>query len=1274
MSRRGHVIKPRLNTDVDLQHGGSPVTGKDNSVNELSDQYLKMSPHLEHRSSTELRHFREVSGLEIIEGVAAVGELLLHCTTLRSYASHSSLLLPIANLVQWTYVVFLVAISITSARQASPSNRLLKQHRMFLYVFNCVVSVLLFRSVLIHQPSRRYLMLRIFDLVLITLLVLIMIGSSNEAQELQLHEESLKDWGPPREPFASFFSLATFMWVDPIIWRGYRKILEISDVWDLPAADKANRVLAGFRQAPKSTKMAVHLLVYHRQELLVQGLWAVCSAVFTFAPTLLIKLLLEFLEDPSASSASAAWLYVVLLFISGFLKAIAEGQASWLGKKVAIHLRAIVVGEIFSKALKRKFTTNAGPAEKSKSVGAEDRNGNATSPVEIDGEKKQATNGNVTNLMAVDSFKIANVTSLLHLLWASVPVELIIGITMLYSILGYASIAGLAIMVVLIPIKIIIARGFSKVQARIMTATDSRIQMTSELLQSIRIIKYLAYEDRFLYDVQDKRTTELRELRHRFTLWTLAVTVYSTTPILITFFSFLIYTVVEQKTLRPSVAFPALSLFALLRIPLDKLAETLASVQEAMVSVDRVEAYLNESETDKYRQLHQHGRHGGASLMGLLNATFTWVEGDAKAFCMSGVTVSFVLDGLNVIIGPTGSGKTSLLLALIGEMNLIEGSINYPGDPYPKAPVPGPLLFTESVAYCAQQAWLVNDSIEQNILFGSSWDPERYSAVVAACALKTDLEVLPAGDNTMIGEKGIKLSGGQKQRVALARAVYSKARYVLLDDCLSAVDSHTAEWIIDHCLTGDLMRNRTCVLITHNVALSMHRAKHVVMLDNGKVIAQGSADSISSSNILRDQPINSDSSADSQSSSYTGPHSTGEAPSTVPSVGESTQQADLQGNETEHIHNVEDIGPVPTLPEPPGLEVKATGAIKWKHFRLYFTAFGRWYYWLAMTFMFFANQFSSLSIDLWIREWANSYHAEKITTAKVLSPPVSRMNDLFLLKSNNLPVDFISPKSTWQTLYSTSTNKVDTRYYLSIYAILATVFLIIKAFRMGLLFRGSLSASRDLHSRLLASITRASFRFYDATPFGQMVNRFSRDIEIIDQELAPVLLGFQHAAFSALTIWILISVATPLFIIPGIFVALIYFVIGKLYINSSRDLKRIESLQRSPLYQQLDETLAGIATIRAYGHEHRFFQEALARLDNHSRAFLYLWATNAWLAFRVDVTSALISFLAGAFVLTSAGKISPGTAGLSLTYAITFTEHVLWLVRLYAVNEQNMNS
>lgn len=1269
MSRREYEDSPRIDSDVGGKHYDPPDSEHGGINNFMSCQHPETSSCMKHESTMAVGYSRGVSGLEVIEGIAVVAELILSGVALHPHVSHINLA-SIAILIQWTYVLFLVTVSLASAKWVSPSHRLLKQHRAVLYAFSWIISVLLLRSVLIHPQSRRSLTLQIFDWFLISLLLLLSIGSSNKAQESQLYSEN-----QPREPVASLFSLATFMWVDPIIWKGYRKVLEAWDVWDLPPAGKAARVLVKFRRSRKYTRLAVHLLIHHSQDLLVQGLWAICSAVFTFAPTLLIKLLLEYLEASSTSSASTAWLYVTLLFVSSFLKAVAEGQASWLGKKVAIHLRAIVVGEIFSKTLKRKFTTNAMSIEKEKGGEVKDDKHPATSNVDGNGKNQQATTGNVTNLMAVDSVKIANATSFLHLLWASVPAELVIGIALLYNILGYASIAGLAIMVVLMPIKIIIARSFSKVQARIMRATDARIQTTNELFQNIRTIKYLAYEDRFIYDVHKKRSTELQELRYRFILWTLAVTVYNTTPVLITFFTFLIYTVVEHRDLRPSVAFPALSLFALLRIPLDKLAETLASVQEALVSVNRVQSYLDEDETDKYRQIAESGMDNGAKMMGFQDASFTWVEGDPGAFCMRGVNTSFVPDGLNIIIGPTGSGKTSLMLALIGEMDLLGGKIDLPKDVRPKTPVHGSLRITKSVAYCAQRAWLVNDSIKQNILFGSYWDPERYKAVVAACALKPDLQLLPAGDNTRIGDKGIKLSGGQKQRVALARAVYSKARYVLLDDSLSAVDSHTGQWIVDHCITGVLMRNRTCILITHNVALTMRHARQVVVLSDGKVVAQGSPDAITSSGILHDQHVQSGLTVGSQPSTSDGSYSTAKTPPSVHEVEEVGHNTAWEGNETEHVHSVEDMEAVSTVTEHPGLESKATGAITWDLFRLYFTASGRWYYWLAMSLMFFANQLSSLSIDLWIREWSNSYQGEKVTTADMSQGFLdSRRKDLTLLTQDRFSVDSMSQKSAWYNLYSIVTTRVDTRYYLGIYAILATIFMVIKAIRMGLLFRGSLSASRNLHNQLLASITRASFHFYDATPFGQMVNRFSRDVEVVDQELAPVMLGFQHAAFSALTIWILISVATPLFIVPGIFVALSYFLIGKLYINSSRDLKRIESLQRSPLYQQLDEMLAGIVTIRAYGHETRFLQDATALLDNHSRAFLYLWATNAWLALRIDVASALISFLAGAFVVMRAGKINPGTAGLSLTYAITFTEHVLWLVRLYAVNEQNMNS
>ena len=1226
----------------------------------------------EYGVTLKLDRRKRTSCLNIAESLTAVGELALNVVALHFHAWRSNTP-AIAMILQWTYVIFLLIVSVVSVTQSSLHRRL-KQHRALIYGVSWITSALLVRSFVIQGRPQRQLALQILDLCFASLLLLLSLFSDNETGDARLKNEYSS-----REPSASLFSLATFTWVDPIILQGYRKNYEIADVWDLPIEDKAALVLARSRRSQRYSRFAAHLLALHGPDLFLQGLWAACSAIFTFAPTLLLKLLLQYLEDPLTSSARATWLYVVLIFVSGLFKAITDGQASWLGTKIAIHLRAIVVGEIFAKSLRRQAidASRVDSLEKPKDDLAKSNVNTSQTINEKEREKKYASLGNITNLMAVDSVKVANITSYLHLLWASVPTELIIGITLLYNILGYASIAGLAIMIILIPIKVVVARGFSQVQHKIMSATDARILTTSELLQSIRIIKYLVYEGRVSYDIQEKRSIELKSLRHRFILWTLAVTLYNTTPVLITFFSFLIYTVVDHRTLKPSIAFPALTLFALLRIPLDRLADTLANVQEAVVSARRVEAYLSEGETDKYKQYHVAQTYSTSDSIEFRDADITWTTGDEKAFAMTAIDLSFASNTLNVIIGPTGSGKTTLILALIAELNLVRGQINYPGNVGPNVSKLDIRESRKGVAYCSQRAWLTNDSIKQNILFGSHWDSGRYSAVLSACALDTDLQILPVGDETLVGEKGIKLSGGQKQRISLARALYSKAHHVLLDDCLSAVDSHTGQWILNHCITGDLMRDRTCILVTHNVAMSMPHAKYVTVLDQGKVIGQGTPDAVASMDVLPRQessPSNPNDYPKSTQSSEQQSASTGGNFSSGSIIRRAFQNDDDELQDTEGPQEAQDLEPLPksiTSTEP---ERKATGAIKWNNFRLYFSASGKWYYWLTMILMFFANQFSALSIDLWIRQWANASHGKEIVKMELsIQDRLSMDRDLLVLDSGDLGVHSSLSKSYWSTLVQTN-GKVNPGYYLTIYALLAVAFMVIKAMRMALLFYGSLTASQNLHDQLLSSITRASFQFYDATPFGQMINRFSRDTEVIDQELAPVLLGFQHAAFSALTIWIVISIITPLFILPSILVVVLYFVIGKSYINSSRDLKRIESLQRSPLYQQLEEILAGNVTIRAYGHERRFFQEALARLDAHSRAFLYLWATNAWFAFRVDITSALISFLAAAFVVTSAGKISVGAAGLSLTFALTFTEHIMWLIRLYAVNEQNMNS
>ncbi|MBE7181969.1 MAG: ATP-binding cassette domain-containing protein, partial [Terriglobus roseus] len=547
-----------------------------------------------------------------------------------------------------------------------------------------------------------------------------------------------------------------------------------------------------------------------------------------------------------------------------------------------IRLRAVIVGEIYAKALKRRAAAGgdkvlgedkkAAPTDepkpsllkrittfgkKGKNDGTQKQNG-AAKPSSEGSDDSQVTSGAIINLMAVDSFKVAEISAYLHFLWAATPVQVVMAVYLLYRIMGYSSIAGIGMMIILLPINMYISKRFAHFQKLILAATDARIHATNEILSNIRIIKFFTWEQRFMALVDEKRAAELLHLKRRYILWAVAATVWSGAPVLITLLSFLVYTKVEQKALIPSVAFTALSLFQILRIPLDQLADMVAHVQESKVSVDRVEEYLNEPETDKYRQLKDEAEdENGESIIGFDNATFSWgsAEGEgpdaASVFRLIDVNTKFRVNELNVIVGPTGCGKTSMLMALLGEMTKLHGEVHLPGAKSREDLIPDKETgLTNSVAYCAQQAWLMNATIKENILFAGAWDSQRYNDVIVACSLQRDLEILDDGDQTLVGEKGVTLSGGQKQRISLARALYSRARHVLLDDVLSAVDSHTAKWIFDQALLGPLMYNRTCVLVTHNVALCLPNAGYAVVLDNGRIAAQGTPEQIVASGKL----------------------------------------------------------------------------------------------------------------------------------------------------------------------------------------------------------------------------------------------------------------------------------------------------------------------------------------------------------------------------------------------------------------------------------------
>lgn len=1256
---------------------------------------------------------------QFVEELALAGLVAINAYALITGAfGPGTHLVAIAGLTTWLYTLSLATLRVAlgTSKWRIPY---IWNHTATIYGCKWVFAIFVFRSAFVHPYSKLSQTLIVVEFALNTLLFGIAATTRKGNKTVVLEWEDGIE--PSREPLASLFSIATFSWVDAIVYQGWKKPLDIEDVWNLLPKDKATAVIADYRLMKKTTALSWHLIKYFRSMMFMQCALAAVAGLFTFAPTLLLKAILQFVERPEDAPVNVLWLLVIGLPVLDTLRSYCDGMALWIGRKICIRVRAIIVGDIYAKALRRKAAAGkdkvllgdkAKPdkdkdeesdskgavskikralgfgGKKQKNTASSDDAEAANSSASIKaieekgGDDEQANLGTIINLMSVDSFKIAEVTAYLHFLCASAPTQLTVSIFLLWQVMGLSAIPGIIVMIFLLPINYMLARGFNITSKNIMAATDKRINVTNEILQNIRIIKYFAWERRFGKIVDEKRQAELKALRSRFLLWALAVAIWNSVPVLITFFSFLVYTLIEKKPLYPSVAFTAISLFMLLRVPLDLLGDMFAHVQEAKVSIDRVEEYLLEDETEKYEQLGlDNVDEDGKKHIGFRDATFIWggkdsvAEDGSRAFRLLDLDIDFQIGKLNIIAGPTGSGKTSMLMGLLGEMTLVEGRVFCPGGRSREDVRANPETgLADTIAYVAQAAWLVNANIKDNIVFAAPYDEQRYKDVIIACALERDLEILDHGDQTLVGEKGITLSGGQKQRISLARALYSNSAHILLDDCLSAVDSHTAQWIFTNCINGPLMKGRTCILVTHNVQLCVPSSDYVVLLENGRVTAQGPPQEVIASGKLGEEIQRSRPAS----------HNASRIPSRVPSsVGDEETMVNSNGDASEAADSSKKDK---KKEQPKGLpeETKATGSVKWPVLKIYLSSMGPWWFWLVAFMVFGMQQLSTVATNIWVREWANQYIEEENANVSYssLSPvygagsfPKGSWASVANLGSVHPSVDSVSRALDGQTtLGTTATPQVNVVYYLSGLAVIGAFGAMSALIRDVWIFFGSLTASKRIHDRLILSVTRAKFKFFDVTPLGQLMNRFSKDLEAVDQDVAPTAIGVMTCALSLIVTVVLIAFITPGFLIAAFFIAILFYVVAAFYLRASRDLKRLESVQRSPLFQQFGETLSGMTTIRAYGDERRFIRDNLSKINTQSRPFIYLWACNRWLAFRADMLGNLVSFFAGVFIITNMGKIDAGAAGISLSYAMNFTENVLWLVRQYGMNEQNMNS
>ncbi|KAF9007916.1 ATP-binding cassette transporter [Cyathus striatus] len=1056
---------------------------------------------------------------------------------------------------------------------------------------------------------------------------------------------------------ASIWDTLLFSYTTKVVWLGnVAESLEIGDLPIVPGNMRATYNYSKMKVAMRRIKLNLgrftplpgsgwsvgyRLMRLNSTVLLGEMALAVVSAMLFYTPAIFLKLLVSYLEiDENRENKGWGWVYVIGLFASNAITYLITGQLWSLATTlVQVRLKIQLNSILFQKTLVRKdVASSAPPPTTTPKDGAVSENGKPDS----DTDKKEkdeedfSSKAQVMTLMTTDVDRVSEFAWHVFALVDS-PIEIVIGTLFLYRLLGVSCFIGLAITCLFLPLNHFAGKVVISAQENLMKARDERVSLMNEVLGGIRMLKFMAWERNFEARVLKIREKELKYQKLNYTIETLWNAIWNGSPILVTLVSFWHFAVVRNQPLTPSIAFTSILVFNEMKFALNALPETFINTLQSLVSLRRIEKYLNAAEIKGVPPLDQQSK-----TIALQSCTVTWPQDRSGVsnsvtpsaastprhkFVLVDLSMEFPSGELSLICGKLGSGKTLLLLALLGEADILTGQLLCPRSP------PDSLASFATIkpdedwivdgicAYVPQAAWLRNASIRENILFNLPYDAERYQRTLEACALVSDLEILEDGDESEIGERGVNLSGGQKARVSLARAVYSRASILLLDDVLSAVDAHTAHHLYHECLKGDLMRGRTIILVSHHVQLSSTGASYIVALDNGRVQFQGSKDDFVGSAAFKTLV---------QSTDGAGPKDDKEEMEQLDAIEEKVLEdgrANSETNSTVASTPVEKkIGqkaPRKLIEE----EKRAVGRISRDIWETYIWACGGGWFWTLFISILVVASVSPVLENGWLRYWSNSA----------------------LNGGGNSPV-----------------------FYISVYAGITAAGLVITTIRWFVLYRGSIHASTVLYKRLLEAVLFANIRFHDTVSRGRLLNRFGKDFEGIDSSLADNFGRSIIYGLSASTTLVTISVVGGLpFVIAAIILGSIYFNVGKVYGQTSRDMRRLDSVTRSPLYSMYGETISGVTILRAFGASSKFLRDMLRCVDTNSNPYYWMWGVNRWLSVRFNLVSSAIVGATGLVCLLTP-SVSASFAGFALAFASTITGDLLFMVRRFVGLEQSM--
>eukprot|EP01127_Copromyxa_protea_P010837 TRINITY_DN2685_c0_g1_i1.p1 TRINITY_DN2685_c0_g1~~TRINITY_DN2685_c0_g1_i1.p1 ORF type:complete len:1499 (+),score=394.02 TRINITY_DN2685_c0_g1_i1:18-4514(+) len=982
------------------------------------------------------------------------------------------------------------------------------------------------------------------------------------------------------EPNSNILQRMSFSWLNPVLETGHRRPLSISDLPALWPEDEPSNTYERFNMHWEDEKskeinpsLAKAIWRMQRRTVIISGFIKIVNDVMAFASPLLLEQLVNFVADPSRDFYEGIILAFAMLF-SKLIELVA-GQAHFqYVYRASMQVESGLLTTLFTKAMKLSSVSLA-----------------------------DMSLGEIVNLQAVDAGSVANAFWYIHSIW-SAPIQLIVCLSLLGRQLGVAALGTILVLVIVVPAAMTIWQKMFGLGVVLMGLRDERTTILNEVIQGIQVIKFFAWERSFVEKITEVRTRELNMLKTYLFLNIGSNSLWAAIPVLLTVTCFFFYTL-QGNELGAATAFSSLSLINMMTLPLVIFPILIGFVVQASVASARVQKFLVSSEIDPDAITPD---PFGKVAIAVKDASFAWKKDEDNSFTevLENINLSFNKE-LVAIIGEVGSGKSSLLSALLGEMKKTQGTVNVKG----------------SVAYVPQQAWLMNATLKNNILFGLPLDEKRYKKVIKLAELEMDLKMLPAGDATEIGEKGINLSGGQKQRVAIARSLYADADIYLMDDPLSALDAHVGKEIFNKCIREGLAE-KTRVLVTHQLQ-HLKKCDRIVYLDSGKVVEVGTYDELMAAGLDVAQLLTKHTNVDAEE--------------------EEPEEEKKKKEEEDKKKEAKDGSLI-------SAEKKAEGSVKWDVYGGYIQSLGGALLFFLILLLLVSNTASEMITNLWLSHWSDS----SIPNATI---PVNDSHvQQLVFKSADADQVLV------QGLFPSGDHGLGSWFYMLIYAALG-VSSVAFTFFGGITFAwASVNSSKRVHETMLEKIIRSPMSFFDTVPTGRILNRFSSDTYTVDAMLPGQFIQALLTFGGIVSIIVIISTVTPIFLVSLVPLAFLYKNIQRLYLNTSRDAQRLKATSKSPIYSLFSESISGLATIRAYDRVNDMIEKNISLVHTYQKPVYTIWSANRWLAIRLEFLGAVVVFLASLAAVLNRLDASAGQMGLSVTYALLVSSKLNWFVRI----------